>query len=84
MLAAAGDSDSPEGSYGYDAMNIVLGAVAAAGGNRPAVVAHALRPRRGSGLTGRYEVIRGGDVDRPALAVVSLDDGSTFLRPPPP
>jgi hypothetical protein len=64
-------------------MSIVLHAVAAAGGNRPAVVADALRPRRAVGLTGRYEVVRGGDVDRPALAVVSLDDGSMVLRTPP-
>jgi ABC-type branched-subunit amino acid transport system substrate-binding protein len=83
LLAAIGASDSPEASYGYDAMAVVLRAVAAAGGNRPAVVAHALRPRHTAGLTGRYEVLRGGDVERPALAVVSLDDGATTLRPPP-
>jgi ABC-type branched-subunit amino acid transport system substrate-binding protein len=83
FLVAIGAPNSPEATYGYDAMGVVLRAVAAAGGNRPAVVAHALRPRRTAGLTGRYEVLRGGDVERPALAVVSLDDGATTLRPPP-
>jgi ABC-type branched-subunit amino acid transport system substrate-binding protein len=82
-LAAMGDRSSPEATYGYDAMSVVLGAVSAAGGDRPAVVAHALRPRRVTGLTGRYTVVRGGDVERPYLAVVSLDDGATTLRPPP-
>lgn len=84
MLARLGASTSPEGAYGYDAMTVVLRAVASAGGSRPGVVAAALRPRRAVGLTGPYEVVRGGDVKRPRLAVVDLDDGSVRLRPPPP
>ncbi len=82
LLARLGPAVPPQALYGYDAMRLVLDAVASAGTDREAVVRSALRPRRARGLTGSFRVLGGGEVSRSRLAVVSLTDGRVTLRAP--
>ncbi|MGI8749657.1 MAG: ABC transporter substrate-binding protein [Thermoleophilaceae bacterium] len=82
LLARLGPAAPAQALYGYDAMQLVLDAVASAGADREAVVRSALRPRRARGVTGSFRVLRGGEVSRPRLAVVSLTDGRAAVRAP--
>jgi branched-chain amino acid transport system substrate-binding protein len=53
-----------EALYGYEAMRVVLDAIAAAGpgsGDRVAVARHALTPRARQSVIGPYRVLAGGD-----------------------
>lgn len=70
-----------ESLYGYDAARLVLGAVRAAGPDRPAVVRAALQAGPRTGVTGHFDVGRFGSVSRARQAVVSLRDGRTRVVP---
>jgi len=65
----------PEALYGYEAVRIVLEAVAKAGADRGRVVRHALAPGGRTGAIGSYRVLRGGDVSETRLALHRLDGG---------
>lgn len=84
LLARLGPGTPAEALYGYDAMRLVLDAVSSTGASRQAVIRSALRPRHARGLTGSFRVLRGGDIARPRLAVVSLADGRAVPRPSAP
>jgi branched-chain amino acid transport system substrate-binding protein len=59
------DSSGPAGLYGYEAMRVVLDAIATAGTDardRAAVVRAALAPRERRSVIGRYRVLATGDV----------------------
>jgi branched-chain amino acid transport system substrate-binding protein len=69
----------PEGLYGYEAVRIVLDAIAEAGADRRAVARSALAPRERESPLGRYRVLRGGDISERRLALYELD-GFSFER----
>ena len=71
-----GDPVHPESLYGYDAMRMVLSAVARGGPDRRAVVRAALAPRGRLGVTGTYTVLKTGDVAGRPIALIDLRDGS--------
>jgi len=81
VLRRLGPSGRVEALYGYDAMEAVLAAVRQGGGDRRAVARAALRPALRRGSTGRFYVVRGGDVVRDRIALVPLDGGSPRVRP---
>jgi branched-chain amino acid transport system substrate-binding protein len=63
--AREGGARGAEALYGYEAMRVVLDAIAAAGnrpGDRLAVARAALAPRARSSVIGAYRVLPGGDV----------------------
>jgi len=80
-LERLGPRGRPDALYGYDAMTAVLRGVRAGGGDRRAVARAALRPGAERGTTGAYQVVRGGDVVRPRVALVPLDGGPVRIRP---
>lgn len=82
VLSRLGKDTPPQALYGYDAMRLVLDAVGSEGASRRAVVRSALQPRLARGITGPFRVLRGGDVARSRLAVVSLTDGRAVPRSP--
>jgi branched-chain amino acid transport system substrate-binding protein len=65
----------PEAVYGYEAMRLVLNAIAAAGPDRGRVIASALAIRRRGSPLGVYEVRATGDVDEERFAIYTLRDG---------
>lgn len=71
---------APEALYGYDAMRLVLDAIETAGPDRRKVVAAALRPRRRTGVTGRYAVGRDGAVAGRRLAIADLGSARGSVR----
>ena len=79
LLRSLGNTE-PEALYGYDAMSLTLDAIEAGGPDRRKVVAAALRPRRRTGVTGRYAVRRDGTVDGRRLARVDLGRGRPSVR----
>lgn len=73
--------ERPEAIYGYEAMRLVLDAIDSGGPDRRRVVRAALSSRSRSSVSGRYEVLRTGDVSGRPLAVVELRGGrAAFLR----
>ncbi|MEA2432269.1 MAG: branched-chain amino acid transport system substrate-binding protein [Thermoleophilaceae bacterium] len=63
--APKGGASGGEALYGYEAMRVVLDAIAAAGtraGDRAAVARAALAPRTRNSVVGAYRVLPGGDV----------------------
>jgi hypothetical protein len=67
--------------YGYAAARVVLDAVAAGGGRRPAVVRAAFARGTASSPLGRLRVTREGDVENAPMTLYRLE-GGTF-RPVP-
>jgi branched-chain amino acid transport system substrate-binding protein len=65
----------PWGFYGYEAAGMILDAVAAAGGDRPAVVAAARRTRDRDSALGRYSVDEDGLTTAPADGRLAVLDG---------
>jgi branched-chain amino acid transport system substrate-binding protein len=71
----------PEAVYGYEAMRLVLDAIAAAGPDRRRVIAAALAIRTRRSKLGTYELRATGDVDEERFALYSLRNGRfEFLR----
>jgi branched-chain amino acid transport system substrate-binding protein len=68
--------DRADAAYGYEAMRVVLDAIAAGGPDRHKVVAAALKPRTRNSVIGRYGVRGTGDVDVEQFANYRLQDGS--------
>jgi ABC-type branched-subunit amino acid transport system substrate-binding protein len=68
-----------EGAYAYDAMRLTLAAIDSAGPDRRRVVAAALEPGARGGVTGRFEVRRGGTVRGRPLAIVDLGSGEVSV-----
>jgi hypothetical protein len=67
--------------YGYEAMRLVLDAIAAAGPDRRRVIAAALAIRTRRSKLGTYELRATGDVDEERFALYSLRNGRfEFLR----
>ena len=75
---------SPEALYGYDAMMLALDAIESGGPDRRRVVTAALRPRRRTGVTGRYAVRRDGTVGGRRLAIMDLAGDRLSLGAPLP
>jgi branched-chain amino acid transport system substrate-binding protein len=71
----------PVALYGYAAARVVLDAVAAGGGRRPAVVRAAFARGTASSPLGRLRVTREGDVENAPMTLYRLE-GGTF-RPVP-
>ena len=65
----------PEAVYGYEAMRVVLDAIAAAGPDRRRVIAAALAVRTRHSKLGTYEVRATGDVDEERFALYGLRSG---------
>jgi branched-chain amino acid transport system substrate-binding protein len=65
----------PEAVYGYEAMRLVLDAIARAGPDRQRVVRRALQVRERRSPLGDYGVRATGDVDGPRFALWALRDG---------
>jgi len=65
----------PEAVYGYEAMRLVLDAIAAAGPDRRRVIAAALAIRTRRSKLGVYGVRATGDVDEERFALYGLRDG---------
>jgi branched-chain amino acid transport system substrate-binding protein len=65
----------PEAVYGYEAMRLVLNAIAAAGPDRSRVITSALAIRRRRSPLGVYKVRATGDVDEERFAIYTLRDG---------
>jgi branched-chain amino acid transport system substrate-binding protein len=65
----------PEAVYGYEAMRLVLNAIADAGPDRSRVIASALAIRRRGSPLGAYEVRATGDVDEDRFAIYTLLGG---------
>ncbi|HEY1274204.1 MAG TPA: ABC transporter substrate-binding protein [Thermoleophilaceae bacterium] len=70
------DVARPQALYGYEAMRIVLDAVAAGAPDRHAVVEAALSARTRDSVIGRYGIRATGDVDTERFATWRLVDGS--------
>jgi branched-chain amino acid transport system substrate-binding protein len=71
----------PEAVYGYEAMRLVLDAIAQAGPDRSRVIAAALAVRKRSSPLGPYGVRATGDVDDERFALYSLRNGRfEFVR----
>ena len=89
LRVQSGSPVAPEALYGYDAMQIVLDAIRAAGrhaGNRAAVAQAALRPRTRRSVLGTYRVELSGDAAVTRFAGYRRIGGTlTFLgmRPVP-
>jgi len=66
----------PEAVYGYEAMRLVLDAVAEGGRDRERVIDAALRTRRSASALGPLRLTRTGDVTERRFAVYDLADGS--------
>jgi branched-chain amino acid transport system substrate-binding protein len=79
LLRSLGEQ-TPEALYGYDAMELALDAIEAGGPDRRKVAAAALRPRRRTGVTGRYAVRRDGTAGGRRLAIVDLGAGRVPVR----
>jgi branched-chain amino acid transport system substrate-binding protein len=65
----------PEAIYGYEAMRLVLDAIAEAGPDRRRVIAAALEIRSRRSPLGAYGVRATGDVDEERFALYTLRDG---------
>ena len=65
----------PEAVYGYEAMRLVLDAIAAAGPDRSRVIASALAIRTRRSPLGSYGVRATGDVDGEQFALYALRNG---------
>jgi branched-chain amino acid transport system substrate-binding protein len=65
----------PEALYGYEAMRLVLDAIARAGPDRRRVIRRALEVRERRSPLGDYRVRATGDVDGQAFALWALRDG---------
>ena len=79
-----GAPSTPEALYGYEAVRVVLDAIAATGGgaDRTAVAQAALAPRARRSVLGPYRVVRGGDVSTVRFGAYRRDARSlTFLGP---
>jgi branched-chain amino acid transport system substrate-binding protein len=66
---------APWGLYGYEAAALVLDAVAAAGGNRLAVIEAARRTRDRDSALGRYSIDENGLTTAPADGRLAVVDG---------
>jgi branched-chain amino acid transport system substrate-binding protein len=80
VLRALEESDGaaaarPVALYGYTAARVVLDAVAAAGGRRPAVVRAAFALGTVASPLGRLRVTPGGDVENAAMTLYRLEGG---------
>jgi ABC-type branched-subunit amino acid transport system substrate-binding protein len=65
----------PEAVYGYEAMRVVLNAIAQAGPDRRGVIAAALAIRARHSKVGVYQVRATGDVSEDRFALYSLRNG---------
>jgi branched-chain amino acid transport system substrate-binding protein len=65
----------PEAVYGYEAMRLVLDAIAQAGPDRRRVIRRALTVRRRRSPLGEYTVRATGDIDGEGFALWALRDG---------
>jgi len=77
MRAAAGAAAAarPEALYGYEAMRLVLDAVAEGGRDREQVIRAALRIRERDSSLGALRIRATGDVENDRFALHSLSDG---------
>jgi ABC-type branched-subunit amino acid transport system substrate-binding protein len=77
MGAAAGAAAAarPEALYGYEAMRLVLDAVAEGGRDREQVIRAALRIRERDSSLGALRIRATGDVENDRFALHSLSDG---------
>jgi branched-chain amino acid transport system substrate-binding protein len=74
-LRAAGAASRPEALYGYEAMRLVLAAIARGGRDRERVIAAALRYRERDSVLGALGIGPTGDVEEPRFALHTLAGG---------
>ncbi|MBD0282431.1 MAG: ABC transporter substrate-binding protein [Thermoleophilaceae bacterium] len=65
----------PDAIYGYEALRLVLDAIAGAGADRRGVIRNALRSRKRRSPLGEYGIKATGEVDTHEFALWSLRDG---------
>jgi branched-chain amino acid transport system substrate-binding protein len=70
------DVARPEAVYGYEAMRLVLDAVAEGGRDRERVIDAALRIRERTSPLGALRIRATGDVEESRFALYALSDGS--------